>query len=111
MVLGIQIAGFLFGLFMVYYSFLNFKRKEFTAKEISFWIFVWVLFILISLFPSILDPVVREFGFLRTLDLLVISGFLFLIITNFYTYTVVRKTQKKLEALVRAMAIDKNKKK
>src|SRR3989344_7441372 len=105
MVLGIQIAGFLFGLFMIYYSFLNFKRKEFTVKEFSFWLFLWVILVIITLFPFILDPIVKTFGFFRTLDLLIISGFLFLIAAIFYTYTLVRKNQRKLEVVVRQMAM------
>src|SRR3989344_4885665 len=100
MVLGIQIVGFLFGLFMVYYSFLNYKRKEFTAKEFSFWLGLWSIFSIIAIFPSILDPIVVGIGFLRAFDLLTIGGFLFLITAVFYTYTVVRKNQNKLEKLI-----------
>ena len=110
MVLGIQIAGFLFGLFMLYYSFLNYKRKEFTIKEFSFWLCVWIIFIAIALFPFLLDPIVKGIGFLRALDLLTISGFLFLIAAIFYTYTIVRKNQKQLEKIVREIAIKRNKK-
>ena len=105
MVLGIQIAGFLFGMFMIYYSFLNYKRKEFSAKEFVFWIFLWAVFIILTLFPFLLDPVVKSFGFFRALDVLIISGFLFLIATNFYTYTITRKNQRQLESVVREIAI------
>ncbi len=111
MVLGIQIAGFLFGLFMIYYSFLNYKRKEFTAKEFTFWIVLWVIFIIVTLFPFVLDPIVKTFGFFRTLDLLIISGFLFLIISMFYIYTVIRKSQNQVETIVRELAIKKGKRK
>ena len=107
MVLGIQIAGLLFGLFMIYYSFLNYKRKEFTAREFAFWIFVWVSFIIIAIFPNILDPLVKSLNIARTLDLLIIAGFIFMITAIFYTYTVARKIQKKLESVVREMAIKK----
>ena len=109
MVLGIQIAGFLFGLFFLYYSFLNYKRREFTAKEFSFWIFAWAVFIAIALFPSILDPIVKFGGFFRALDVLIVSGFLFLIAAIFYTYTLTRKTQKRVETLVREIAMRKKK--
>ena len=109
MVLGIQIAGFLFGLFMIYYSFLNYKRKEFTAKEFSFWLALWIFFLVVAMFPFVLDPIVKTFSFFRTLDLLVITGLLFLITTNFYTYTITRKNQKQLETIVRAMAMKRNK--
>ena len=109
-ILGIQIAGFLFGLFFLYYSFLNYKRREFTAKEFTFWVFAWGIFILISLFPSVLDPIVKIGGFFRALDVLIVSGFLFLIAAIFYTYTITRKTQKQVETVVRAIAIKKSKK-
>src|SRR3989344_623669 len=111
MVLGIQVAGFLFGLFMIYYSFVNYKRKEFTSKEFSFWLLLWIVLIIITLFPFVLDPIVKTFGFFRTLDLLIISGFLFLIVSIFYTYTLVRKNQRKLEVVVRQMAMKKHKNK
>ena len=109
MVLGIQIAGSLFGLFMIYYSFLHYKRKEFTAKEFIFWVFLWVSFTIIALFPFLLDPIYKKIGFLRVLDLLTIVGFMFLITAIFYTYTLTRKNQKKLETIVREMAMKKNK--
>jgi len=110
MVLGIQIAGILFGLFFLYYSFVNYKKKEFTLKEFIFWIVAWVVFIIIALFPSALDPIVKYGGFFRALDVLIVSGFLFLIASIFYNYTLTRKTQKQVEALVRAIALKKEKK-
>lgn len=106
-ILGIQIAGLLFGLFMTYYSFLNYKRKEFTVKEFGFWLFTWIIFSVITLFPSVLDPIVKLGGFFRTLDVLIVSGFIFLIAAIFYTYTVTRKTQKKVEKIVMEMAQNK----
>lgn len=110
MVLGIQIAGFLFGLFMIYYSFLSYKKKEFTMKEFGFWLFVWAFFIIIAIFPYVLDPIVKSLSFARTFDLLVISGFIFLIALIFYTYTIARKNQKQTEAIVRAIAMKRSKK-
>lgn len=109
MVLGIQIAGFLFGLFMIYYSFLNYKRREFTVKEFSFWIFLWIIFIIITLFPFLLDPIIKPLGFFRALDFLIISGFLFLSVSIFYTYTITKKNQKQMEIIVRSIAMKKNK--
>ena len=109
MVLGIQIAGSLFAVFMIYYSFLKYKRKEFTAKEFVFWLVLWVLLIVISLFPYILDPISKKLNFARNFDLIVIAGFLFLILAIFYTYTLAKKNQKQLEAIVREISIRKKK--
>ena len=111
MVLGIQIAGILFGLFMIYYSFINYKQKKFTLKEFSFWLVLWTLFIILTLFPYILDPIAKSLNFARTFDLLVIGGFIFLILGIFYTYTITRKNQKQIEVIVRKIAMNKNKRK
>ncbi len=109
MVLGIQIAGLLFGVFMIYYSFLHYKRKEFTIKEFIFWLMLWTLFAIIAIFPYVLDPIVKSLNIARTLDLLIIAGFLFLIIIIFYIYTISRKNQQQLEVIVREITIKKNK--
>lgn len=107
MVLGIQIFGVLFGLFMIYLTFLNAKRREYTAKEYLVWMIIWIAFILVALFPNMLDIFVVQFKFSRTLDLLIISGFLFLIAITFRTYNIVRKNQNKVEEIVRKIALEK----
>ena len=109
MVLGIQIAGLLIGMFLIYYDFLVYKRKEFTAKEFVFWVVLWLGFILVTLFPSILEPVVKSFGFFRVLDAFLIGGLLFLMVIIFYTYIITKKKQKQVEAIVREIALSKRK--
>ena len=104
-ILGIQILGVLFGFFMMYYTFLQHKRKEFTIKEYSFWFIFWSAFVIVTLFPQILDPVLTTLNIGRALDFFIIAGFLFMIFVIFYTYTIVRKNQKKLEEVVRNIAI------
>ena len=108
MILGIQILGVLFGLFMLYLTFLHGKRKEFTSKEGFFWMFLWAIFIFVTLSPSSLDFLVKGvFNLKRPLDFFIITGFLFLIGAVFYTYGVVRKNQMKIEEIVRKIALEK----
>ena len=104
-ILGIQILGILLGFFMMYYTFLQYKRKEFTIKEYSFWFLFWGAFVVVTLFPQMLDPILITLNIGRTLDLFIIGGFLFMVFIVFYTYTLVRKNQKKLEEVVRNIAI------
>ena len=104
-ILGIQILGLLFGLFMMYYTFLQYKRREFTIKEYGFWFVFWAAFVVITLFPQILDPLLSTLNIARALDFFIIAGFLFMIFVLFYTYTIVRKNQKKLEEVVRSIAM------
>ena len=104
-ILGIQILGILFGFFMMYYTFLQYKRKEFTIKEYSFWFLFWAGFVAVTLFPQLLDPVLSTLSIARALDFFIIAGFLFVTFVIFYTYTIVRKNQRKLEEVVRKTAL------
>lgn len=102
--LGIQIIGILFALLMIYLTFLYSKRKEFTFKEWCFWTIIWAVFLILTLQPRILDPVIAKIGVGRKMDLFIILGFILLIGISFYTYTLVRRTQKKIEKMVRSLA-------
>ena len=107
--LGIQIIGILFAFLMIYVSFLNYKRKQFTIKELLFWIVFYMLLLIVTISPNILDPFVKNvLNLSRPLDFFIIAGFLFLTGAIFYTYTIVRRIQSKLEDLIRKIAIDNN---
>lgn len=107
MIMGIQIVGILFGLFMLYLTFLHQKRKEFSAKEYLFWILSWIIFIIIAIFPNILAPFVKGLRLGRIMDLLTIFGFLFVIGVSFYNYIKLKNVNKKVEMVVRKIAINK----
>lgn len=104
--LGIQVLGILFGLFMIYYAFLNFKRKEFGTVEFVVWIILWILFVVAAISPGdVFDFFTRgRLGIKRPLDFYIILGFMFLIALGFHTYSIAKKNQTKLEKLVREIA-------
>lgn len=109
MVLSIQVFGLLFGVVIAYLAYTKYKRREFTLTETSFWVIIAVLFSIVAVFPSILDPIVESLNLARTMDLFIILGFMFLLIATFYTYGLVRSNQKKLEEVVRKIAIERKK--
>jgi len=111
MPLGIQVFGLVFSAFMLYLSFLYYKKKEFTFAEWGFWALFAILFAAVSVFPQVLDPVVRSLNLGRKLDLFIILGFMFLIAVTFYTYRVTRHTDKRVESLVRNIALERAEKK
>ena len=105
MVLGIQIVGLLFGIFMIYYSFIHYKRKEFSIREFLIWLMMWFIFIYVAVFPHSLDFIVKKtLNLTRPLDFFIISGFMTIIALFFYTYTLVKINQKKLNYIVRKVA-------
>ena len=109
MMLGIQILGLIFALFMLYLTFLHFKRKEFTLNESLVWFVLLVIFAVITLVPAVVDPLVKTLNIARTMDFFIILGFMFLIFAIYYTYGQVRVTQRKIEKVVREVAIKRAK--
>ncbi len=107
MFLGVQIVGILFGLFMAYYTFLNYKRKEIKVNEFVVWMLGWLSFIVLTMFPNSLDFAAKTLNISRTLDFLTILGFLVLLLLTYHNYFVTKKNQKKIEAVVRKIAIDR----
>ena len=106
MILGIQFLGVLFAVFMMYITFLHRKRNEFTLREAGFWIVFWIGFIIFILMPHAADYLIKDvLDFGRTFDFFIVGGFMFIIAAVFYTYTVLRKTQKKIDIVVRAVAL------
>ncbi|MFH1409349.1 MAG: DUF2304 domain-containing protein [Nanoarchaeota archaeon] len=108
MIGGIQIVGVIFALLMFYITFLHQKRKEFTAKEYVFWAGLWAVVLAITLFPTSLDFLVKDILDLkRPIDFFIIVGFMFVIGLIFYMYLILRKTQNRIEEVVRAIARQK----
>lgn len=106
--LGIQIVGILFGLFMIYYSFLNYKKKQFSRFEFACWMVLWLGLIFITSWPHSVDFFVEKiFTMQRPLDFFVVSGFLLLTALAFYNYNLARKNQKQLETIVQKITFAK----
>ncbi len=111
-ILGVQIIGILFALFMFYITFLHQRRKEFTVKESIFWFGSWSVFLILVVFPTSLDFIVTDvLQFSRRMDFFIVIGFIFVIGMLFHTYTIVRKSQKRIEEIVINLALKEGKKK
>ncbi len=107
-ILGVQVLGVLFGLFMLYYTFLKLKRKEFRMAEFTFWLILWLVFLLLAVFPTTLDFIaLKTLSFSRRMDFYIVVGFLFLIGLTFYNYSITKINQRKIESVVRKLAFKK----
>jgi hypothetical protein len=105
-IIGIQILGVLFGLFMIYLTFLHRKRGEFTVKEGGAWILMWLGFIFFVLFPKIVDIyITKKLHFVRAFDFFVVLGFIVIFGIVFYMYGIVRINQNQMQEIVRKLAI------
>ena len=109
MVLGIQVVGVIFALVLAYFTFLNYKRKELGAGALLFWSLMWALFVFIVLVPYSLAFIADKLNLVRLFDLFTIAGFMFLIALTFYNYLINMHTKRKVDGIVRALALRKRK--
>ncbi len=105
MLFGVQIIGLLFGLIMIYLTFLYYKRADYNKRGLIFWFLVWIGFIFLAMFPKSVYGVMELLMIERTADFFYISGFLFLSVVLFNIYVTTKKNQRQLEVVIRRMAI------
>lgn len=110
MTLQLQLVGLLFAVFMMYFTYLHYKRNEFKKHAFFMWMAVWIVFGVLVMVPTILTPIIDILSFNRAMDFFTVVGFIFLVTVVFFNFTVVKKNEKKIEELVRKIALDKKKK-
>ena len=111
MIYGLQIVGMLFALIMLYLTFLYYKRDSYGGRSFFIWFCVWLFFLLMVMFPTTIYGIMETLDIKRTVDFFVIGGFLFFSVMIFYLYVVVKQIQKKVEIVVRKVALGKKAKK
>jgi hypothetical protein len=111
MIIGLQIMAFLFALVMIYFALMHFKRKEIEWNELIAWVVMWVVTIVIVLFPQLLRTYTDNFAVTRLFDLMVICGFVVVITLTSINYVRSKKIEKKLEEYIREDAVKKAKRK
>ena len=100
MFFGIQIVGVIFGLAMLYLSYVYFKKKDFTTNDFILWLSVWIAFLLVVIFPGTVRFLLNTLNVEDAVTLFTIFGFMFIFGMVVYLYRIVRKSQKKIESVV-----------
>lgn len=101
----IQFLGVIFGMAMMYFTFVRYKRKEINNTEFMFWFSGWIIMIVVAIMPFALDPIIAPLHFYRRLDFFVVLGFFVLLMLGFHNYSSVKKMEKKLELFIRQEAL------
>lgn len=96
-----QIASVLFALFMIYVLSIHSKKNILSRVEQSFWYSTWGVFIVIAVFPNLVQGLAGSLLFARVFDLLVVLAFVVLTTMAFSNYFANKILQKKIEDVVR----------
>ncbi len=111
MLVSVQILGILFSLVMIYFTFLFYKRNNYSNQSLVIWIVVWLGFLVLVTFPKTIYGLMEIMQIKNTADFFVIIGFLFFAVMIFYLFTTTKRMEQKVEVIVRELAIKEQKKK
>lgn len=104
--IGIQIISLGFALVLLFFTYGNYRRKDFNLTECIAWSILWLSFSFVSLFPQFFSPYVKSLGFSRLMDFVVVIGFVVIFAVLLHNYTVIRRLKRQLEKLVRKIALE-----
>lgn len=104
---GIQLLAILFGLIMVYMTFLYYKRGNYGSNAFLFWIVIWGAFIFVSAFPNLVYGVMDLLSVQRTADFLVSGSIMVFSVVLFKLYVRNKELEAKIDIIVRKVAMDK----
>lgn len=107
MLAGIQLIGIVFSLFMIYLTFLYFKRDDYGKLGFFFWMMVWLGFLLLVTFPKSVYNIMELLSIERTADFVVSGALLLYSVVIFKLYVSNKKLQRKIDSVVRKVALDK----
>lgn len=99
--IAIQLVAILFALWMIYFTFLHFRRREFSKSEFIIWLVLWIGLIVVVIYPASVKFILTTFSISRTFDLVVIVGIIALYGITFRNYVLLRRVERKLEDVVR----------
>lgn len=102
-----QVGATLFALFMLYVVNIHRRKLRLTRLEVFFWYSMWFLFIVIALFPELLLGIAGTLKFARVFDFLVVVALMVLTIIVISNYFIQRENARKLEEVVRKIALTK----
>ena len=95
----------LFALAMLYWVHSSHRRGTVRLPELIFWIVVWGGFALLALFPGSVSVVVEELHLSRPMDLVMVLAFMVISAVLFLNHLELRRLQRKLQDLVREIAL------
>ncbi len=99
--IGLQFVAIIFALWMLYFSYLHYRRHEFNRIEFMIWEMLWVGLIFVVILPQSVKFLIQAFSITRTFDFVVIVGMMVLFGLTFRMYVLQKRIEKKIQQIVR----------
>ena len=105
-----QPIGIIIGILGLIISFIRFREGKSSLGMLGFWILVWILVIIVSIYPNSTTFFANIFGIGRGLDLILILGLIGCYYLIFKIYTMIEQVESEITNLVREIALNNEKK-
>ncbi len=101
-----QYLGVVIGILAVIIAIIRFRDGKTSSAMLIFWIVIWSVISLVSVFPETTTIFANLFGIGRGLDLILILGLIASYYLIFKLYTLIEKLEMEITELVRQIAIN-----
>jgi len=107
----IQILALIFSIFALSKILLQVKNNEINIESALFWIFIWIMVILIVVFPQTLNYLATLTGVGRGVDVVIYIAIIVLFYLHYRLYMKIEKIERDITLIVREIAIMKREEK
>ncbi|AXI25580.1 hypothetical protein CFE53_05355 [Methanofervidicoccus sp. A16] len=107
----IQIFALVFAIFAMFKIIMQLKNNEINLESAIFWIFIWVLVILIVVFPQTMSHLATLTGVGRGVDVVIYVAIIILFYLLYRLYIKIENIEREITLIVREIAILEKEKK
>ena len=104
---SVRILLLIGAVFTFLYVFKGVKKARFRAQETFFWLFLSLLFVLLGVFPGIVDWLSRTLGIMSPINLVFLVVIFLLLIKIFAMDRKIAKIEHQMTEMTQKIAIDK----
>lgn len=101
----LSLLSIIFSLVMIYITQINYKNKILGKLNYLVWIGIWVMIILVSIRPEIVDVYFEENYKIDIFYILSVISILFLLILNYFLFLKLNILEKKINVLIRSKSL------
>lgn len=101
----LSLLSIIFSLVMIYITQINYKNKILGKLNYLLWIGIWVMIILVSIRPEIVDVYFEENYKIDIFYILSVISILFLLILNYFLFLKLNILEKKINTLIRSKSL------
>lgn len=101
----LSLLSIIFSLVMIYITQINYKNKILGKLNYLVWIGIWVMIILVSIRPEIVDVYFEENYKIDIFYISSVISILFLLILNYFLFLKLNILEKKINTLIRSKSL------